>query len=188
MYLGIRIYSRTAKNGSLFDRLSPVSSHQYLLQSKNYISPCGCQRADCSESMKFKSRSGEKMVGLTGLEPVTPALSRRCSNQLSYRPRKKCWLKIVDWGFFNFQFPIFNSEWWRLTDSNRWHSACKADALPTELNPLLLDNLRCYRGRDLLREKKTKLCTACHKQILGLSLAGRFWFLRTVMPFQAPTF
>ena len=25
-------------------------------------------------------------VGLTGLEPVTPALSRRCSNQLSYRP------------------------------------------------------------------------------------------------------
>ena len=27
------------------------------------------------------------MVGLTGLEPVTPALSRRCSNQLSYRPK-----------------------------------------------------------------------------------------------------
>jgi hypothetical protein len=28
------------------------------------------------------------MVGLDGLEPSTPALSRRCSNQLSYRPRK----------------------------------------------------------------------------------------------------
>ena len=27
-----------------------------------------------------------KMVGLIGLEPMTPALSRRCSNQLSYRP------------------------------------------------------------------------------------------------------
>ena len=27
-----------------------------------------------------------KMVGLVGLEPTTPALSRRCSNQLSYRP------------------------------------------------------------------------------------------------------
>ena len=26
------------------------------------------------------------MVGLAGLEPATPALSRRCSNQLSYRP------------------------------------------------------------------------------------------------------
>lgn len=29
----------------------------------------------------------KKMVGLIGLEPMTPALSRRCSNQLSYRPR-----------------------------------------------------------------------------------------------------
>ena len=27
------------------------------------------------------------MVGLVGFEPTTPALSRRCSNQLSYRPR-----------------------------------------------------------------------------------------------------
>lgn len=27
-----------------------------------------------------------QMVGLNGLEPLTPALSRRCSNQLSYRP------------------------------------------------------------------------------------------------------
>ena len=26
------------------------------------------------------------VVGLDGLEPSTPALSRRCSNQLSYRP------------------------------------------------------------------------------------------------------
>ena len=28
-----------------------------------------------------------QMVGLVGLEPTTPALSRRCSNQLSYRPQ-----------------------------------------------------------------------------------------------------
>lgn len=28
----------------------------------------------------------EVLVGLVGLEPTTPALSRRCSNQLSYRP------------------------------------------------------------------------------------------------------
>ena len=26
------------------------------------------------------------LVGLVGVEPTTPALSRRCSNQLSYRP------------------------------------------------------------------------------------------------------
>jgi hypothetical protein len=29
------------------------------------------------------------MVGRTGLEPVTPALSRRCSNQLSYMPLER---------------------------------------------------------------------------------------------------
>src|SRR5579871_94694 len=29
------------------------------------------------------------LVGLVGLEPTTPALSRRCSNQLSYRPMSK---------------------------------------------------------------------------------------------------
>ena len=32
------------------------------------------------------SRIGS-LVGLVGLEPTTPALSRRCSNQLSYRPQ-----------------------------------------------------------------------------------------------------
>ena len=30
--------------------------------------------------------SSKNLVGLDGLEPSTPALSRRCSNQLSYRP------------------------------------------------------------------------------------------------------
>ena len=29
---------------------------------------------------------GRRLVGLDGFEPSTPALSRRCSNQLSYRP------------------------------------------------------------------------------------------------------
>ncbi len=30
---------------------------------------------------------GSRLVGLDGFEPSTPALSRRCSNQLSYRPK-----------------------------------------------------------------------------------------------------
>ena len=30
--------------------------------------------------------SQERLVGLVGFEPTTPALSRRCSNRLSYRP------------------------------------------------------------------------------------------------------
>ncbi len=29
----------------------------------------------------------QHLVGLVGFEPTTPALSRRCSNQLSYRPK-----------------------------------------------------------------------------------------------------
>ena len=29
----------------------------------------------------------ERLVGLVGLEPTTPALSTQCSNQLSYRPK-----------------------------------------------------------------------------------------------------
>ena len=53
-----------------------------------------------------------KMVGQSGLEPPTSRLSVVCSSQLSY-------------------WPI----WWRLAGSNRWPPACKAGALPAELNP-----------------------------------------------------
>ena len=37
------------------------------------------------------------MVGLVGLEPTTPALSRRCSNQLSYRPKPVAASHIRRW-------------------------------------------------------------------------------------------
>ena len=33
-----------------------------------------------------------RVVGLVGFEPTTPALSRRCSNRLSYRP---IWLQPI---------------------------------------------------------------------------------------------
>ena len=32
------------------------------------------------------SYTPSRVVGLVGFEPTTPALSRRCSNRLSYRP------------------------------------------------------------------------------------------------------
>ena len=35
------------------------------------------------------------LVGLVGLEPTTPALSRRCSNQLSYRPGQSMCTDLV---------------------------------------------------------------------------------------------
>ncbi len=34
--------------------------------------------------------------------------------------------------------------WWALTGSNRRHSACKADALPTELSALRKKQLCCF--------------------------------------------
>ena len=55
-----------------------------------------------------------RVVGQNGLEPSTSRLSVVCSSQLSY-------------------WPI----WWRLAGSNRWPPACKAGALPAELNPHL---------------------------------------------------
>ena len=58
------------------------------------------------------------MVGPGGLEPPTPALSTRCSNQLSYEPK---FLKEFDW--------------WSRSGSNRRPPECKSGALPTELRP-----------------------------------------------------
>jgi hypothetical protein len=59
---------------------------------------CSCQRTGgvtyidektekiCLRTWDRGGLVGGGMVGLTGLEPVTPALSRQCSNQLSYGP------------------------------------------------------------------------------------------------------
>ena len=44
------------------------------------------------------------LVGLVGLEPTTPALSRRCSNQLSYRPQLPT--AAHDWPFRLFVLSI----------------------------------------------------------------------------------
>ena len=58
----------------------------------------------------------KELVGQNGLEPSTSRLSVVCSSQLSY-------------------WPIRLLFWWRLAGSNRWPPACKAGALPAELNP-----------------------------------------------------
>ena len=77
-----------------------------LQSSWKTFSPCGCQRADSKRvsaptiwfqgKKKIRSFGSSKlramMVGLTGLEPVTPRLSSVCSNQLSYRPLWIPWL------------------------------------------------------------------------------------------------
>ena len=54
------------------------------------------------------------MAERTGLEPATPGVTGRYSNQLNYRSRTRIW--------------------WVLQGSNLRPTACKAVALPTELN------------------------------------------------------
>ena len=67
------------------------------------------------------------MAQRTGLEPATPGVTGRYSNQLNYH------CTVADDDDPNL------SNWWVVTDSNRRHSACKADALPTELTTLESD-------------------------------------------------
>jgi hypothetical protein len=50
-----------------------------LLLAKQALSQLSYSPDSCLPNQK-------KVVGLDGFEPSTPALSRRCSNQLSYRP------------------------------------------------------------------------------------------------------
>jgi hypothetical protein len=40
----------------------------------------------CSPTELYPQDLHLGLVGLTGFEPVTPALSAQCSNQLSYKP------------------------------------------------------------------------------------------------------
>ena len=65
-----------------------------------------------------------EVVGQNGLEPSTSRLSVVCSSQLSYWP-----------------ISIRSLLWWRLAGSNRWPPACKAGALPAELNPHILHHI-----------------------------------------------
>ena len=69
--------------------MARFESSIFIAVLKLFFSPCGCQRAD--SFLQYETSISlflllVKMVGLIGLEPMTPALSRRCSNQLSYRP------------------------------------------------------------------------------------------------------
>lgn len=48
--------------------------------------PQSYYRYDYLPAPRDLSAPQTKMVGLDGFEPSTPALSRRCSNRLSYRP------------------------------------------------------------------------------------------------------
>ncbi len=63
----------------------------------------------------------------TGLEPATPGVTGRYSNQLNYH-------SLVAHNFKKHEKRVSYNSWWVLTGSNRRHPACKASALPTELS------------------------------------------------------
>ena len=75
-------------------------------------------------------------------------------------------LRCISQNTFNCQRSVYRSWtriWWRQPDSNRRHSACKADALPTELCPHQLRPL----SRRLVRK-------GCDRQPARLHLATAF--------------
>jgi hypothetical protein len=82
-----------------------------------------------------------QMVDPVGLEPTTPALSRRCSNQLIW---------VMDRALSScdrlFEACPQVPQKWRHGDSNPRHPACKAGALPTELYPHDLMGVRTGAG------------------------------------------
>src|SRR5437867_7595630 len=84
-----------------------------------------CRRRLCLVTKSnMVSRRKKRIAGIlaerTGLEPATPGVTGRYSNQLNYRSA----------------FTLPRVEWWVLTGSNRRHSPCKGDALPAELSTL----------------------------------------------------
>ena len=79
---------------------------------RSYYSVFKVRLGDVLQSPVSRNFDFHHMVGQNGLEPSTSRLSVVCSSQLSYWPM-----------------------WWRLRESNPWPPACKAGALPAELNP-----------------------------------------------------
>ena len=82
-------------------------------------------------SVNFLSSLLSEVVGQNGLEPSTSRLSVVCSSQLSYWP-------VFSW------LTSSSGTWWRLAGSNRWPPACKAGALPAELNPHIVGVNRAH--------------------------------------------
>ena len=59
---------------------------QYITQCPSYSSVITTPFRKDNYLLSQIVKERADLVGLDGFEPSTPALSRRCSNQLSYRP------------------------------------------------------------------------------------------------------
>ena len=102
-HLGVRIYPQPYPQDALAIRRLSGTSADPGLQNFERL---------CSAEARKSCRWNTKMAERTGLEPATPGVTGRYSNQLNYR----------------------SGIWWVLTGSNRRPSPCKGDALPAELS------------------------------------------------------
>jgi hypothetical protein len=83
---------------------------QYITQCPHYSRLITRRfRKDNYLLFQIVKEPGEWMVGLDGFEPSTPALSRRCSNQLSYRP---AWVALL-----LLPFRRTADRWWALDEA-----------------------------------------------------------------------
>ena len=66
--------------------------------------------------------------------------------------------------------------WWRLAGSNRWPPACKAGALPAELNPqiFIFLFLKWWAKDSLFFGKATAVATV-HRTVAKSRLSSPFW-------------
>jgi hypothetical protein len=91
-FLRITGASNESETGRLRQRSLSVSgssksgSAKWWRMTGSNRRPPACKAGALPAELIPRFSSIMKMVGLVGLEPTTPALSRRCSNQLSYRP------------------------------------------------------------------------------------------------------
>ena len=83
-------------------------------------------------------------MGLDGLEPSTPALSRRCSNQLSYRPGRLGNRMTTDFSITSIQKSDQTLAASKLTTDKCGHLARSAISRKEVIQPHLPIRLPCY--------------------------------------------
>ena len=149
-------------------------------------------------SMKFlrKETSVNSLVESTGFEPVTSCLQGRRSPSWAKPPYfRKWWAKmdsnhrphdyqscaLASWAIGPYWISSLHKKWWRLAGSNRWPPACKAGALPAELNPHIhsLCKLKWWAWTRFPAGKPRRL-----QQSTGLLLRAAFRVHFGVLPFR----
>ena len=126
-------------------------AHYYSLMRVKGLEPPRRKAPDPKSGASANSAKPANMTR-TGLEPVTHWLKVNCSTNwanesqifLLERSRRESNPRSSPW-----QGDVITAtprDLWELTGSNRWPSACKADALPAELNSLELSDFHISQG------------------------------------------